>query len=262
MSRLSARTSRCSNVSPAESLRHAGLVRGELVEVRERPRVEVARRGDAHPGPAAEVLAELVPEWPEARRRRGQQPGVVDEHVEHEVEVVGLPRLVRMPAVEVLEGERHPVAVVDAGQQPRHRQARWQSVEGVDLATVHGGGVRMDGCADRLDERPASVGENDAVRRAGGEAAWLGRRADDRLTRVRPRPRSAATRAGQPTGCVRRPRPWLTPPCGGRTTACGYCADTRGTRTFSSSISRAPSGRSVGSHPFEVGLEHRRQLPQ
>ncbi len=149
--------------------RQCGYLAPRLAE----PEQAVAAGGDAEAGP-------------EARELVAEQPGRLD----HPLDVLRR-RGVGVPARDILEQERHPLAgLVVRVQEPGPQRVVVQVVEDGDLVAEHVRGHRVQLGSDRLHEgAPAVLGDH-ARRTARGHAADLLLDADDGRAegRVDPRP--------------------------------------------------------------------------
>jgi hypothetical protein len=84
-----------------------------------------------------------------------------------------------MPAINIFEAECDPPVVVIRPQQARHRGRRRQGRHDPCLATVHPGRIGIGHFADRLDEYPPPIVQEEPGGKPWREAAGLGNRFDD-----------------------------------------------------------------------------------
>src|SRR5689334_5733369 len=94
-----------------------------------------------------------------------------------------------MAAVDVLQHQRNPLAVIEAAQHPRRRRGGRQMGGDVRLRAGHRHRFRVQLHSDGFDERPAADRGLDAICRAGRESAGLRMRrhhrsAEDGLDRL------------------------------------------------------------------------------
>lgn len=205
---LSARTSECTTVSPCSEATPGPPTRGA-----DRAGLPPTGPGPAgerrDPLPAGQILSEKHGRRREVDQRRGcQSLRELSQRRKHPAELLGSPRRCRVPSVDVLQDEHHPLPVVVAAEQTRGRRAEWQGCGDASFPAVQIRRVRVLSPADGLTNArdPVAVHTRSAV---PGEKPLACETA--RTTRP-PRTSSTAVRAPRADGprTDGHPNPWPT----------------------------------------------------
>jgi hypothetical protein len=89
----------------------------------------------------------------------GERDSQLGDHLEHPLELAGLPGQGRELALDILKGQRHPALVVVGPQQPGAGRAGRQGGGDLGLGPEQRRGVRVGVEASGLDEHPSPIGQ-------------------------------------------------------------------------------------------------------